>query len=277
MTSSNKMKTMVQLWKRVALAAFAVAAGVFSPMVAAATIAVQDAGSDGSCGNAWPPSIVGNYVENGTLNGFPRYDSAGGWYIYRVNIWGADNWVVSKTLGSADYNNSTIGFYQVSSAATPPLNSSYTATNSACGKISLVAGAVATPPSAPTIYNLNSGTAPYISAGSTTVAWSAVTGVVGYKLDVATDASFTTFLSGYNDKVITDTPTPPTMATVSGLTSPGTTYYFRVRSYNGVGDSANSGMLSTTAIPAAPTATAATAVAAQLFQANWINQMGASY
>lgn len=85
------MKMLTHGWRRAARMAVAGMAVVLAQAGMAATISVQDAGAGGSCSNAWPPSVVGNYTENGTLNGAPRYDSPAGWYVYRVNIWGLDN------------------------------------------------------------------------------------------------------------------------------------------------------------------------------------------
>ncbi|MFY3386176.1 beta strand repeat-containing protein [Paracidovorax sp. MALMAid1276] len=241
----------------------------------AANYAVQDAGAGGACQNAWPPSIVGNYVENGTYNGAPRYDGSG-WYLYRTSIFGGSVWAISNTLGSSDPNNSTIAFYADSSAATPPEGTGYSSTNSACGRINVQANAVVAPPSAPTIGPLNAGVAPYVSGGSTTVYWQAVAGVVGYKLDVATDAAFTTFHPGYNGLVVTASPTPPTSAAVHNLTSAGTTYYFRVKAYNGGGDSAPSDTVTTTTVPAAPDMEPFSAVRAQRVTAHWTARNGAT-
>ncbi len=56
--------------------------------------------------------------------------------------------------------------------------------------------------------------------------WNAVTGATGYRLDVATDAAFTSLVSGYNNLYISGAATN-TLA-ITGL-SPTTTYYYRVR------------------------------------------------
>jgi len=243
----------------------------------AASYAVQDAGSAHcATGNVVPATIVGNYTEDGVQSGKPYYNKGNGWYIYATSIFGADSWVVSTSLGSSNLNNGTIAFYTSSSAATPPA-SGYSPTNSGCGAISVQAGVTVPPPAAPVIGPLNSGVLPYISSGgSTTVYWQGVSGVVGYKLDVATDLAFTSFVPGYEGKVVTGMPTPPTFATVTGLSNAGTTYYFRVRSYNGGGDSAPSATVSSTTIPAVPVLQAASDVRAQRFTAHWSASAGAS-
>jgi hypothetical protein len=65
--------------------------------------------------------------------------------------------------------------------------------------------------------------------------WEPVAGAVGYQLDVATDAAFTHFVPGYRDLNVGNI----TGRTITGLT-PGTTYYYRVRSYSGSGVGASS-------------------------------------
>jgi hypothetical protein len=134
--------------------------GIFLPQAASAvTLSVQDAGAGAGCQNVWPVSIVETTSKMAPGTAIHAMTVLG-WYIYRVNIWGWDNWVVSNTLGSGDYNNSTM-LYQVSSSATPPLNSATPIPTRPAAII--VSSGSATPPSTPTIYNFNAGIPPYIS------------------------------------------------------------------------------------------------------------------
>lgn len=94
--------------------------------------------------------------------------------------------------------------------------------------------------------------------------WNSVTGATGYKLDVATDAGFTSFVTGYNDLDVLNV----TTYSVTGL-SAGTTYFYRVRAYNTTGTGSSSGSISVLTLPDAPVASAATSITLTSFDANW--------
>ena len=86
-----------------------------------------------------------------------------------------------------------------------------------------------------------------LTSGGFTANWSAPSGtaaITGYRLDVATDSGFTTFVPGYNNLSVAGT-----SASLTGL-SPSGTYYYRVRAVNAGGTSSNSN--TATAITAAP-------------------------
>ena len=103
--------------------------------------------------------------------------------------------------------------------------------------------ALALPPAVP-----NTPTASAITSSSFTANWDAVVDALSYKLDVATDSGFTSFVSGYQNLTVTGT-----SQIVSGLNG-STTYYARVRSV-GAGDatSASSATLTvTTSVPVDP-------------------------
>jgi parallel beta-helix repeat protein len=125
------------------------------------------------------------------------------------------------------------------------------------------------PPSAPVA---NSATK--ITLTTFTANWNAVSGATGYKLDVATDNSFTNYLTGYNNKAILNS----TNDSVGGLTA-NTTYYYRVRASNSGGSSANSGTITVTTLanpPLPPVCTSASAITQTSFAANWNSSATAS-
>ncbi len=120
-------------------------------------------------------------------------------------------------------------------------------------------------PAAPTL-----AAASGITNSSFTVNWSAVSGASGYKIDVALDAGFTTILSGYNNKDVGNVVQAP----VTGLTG-GTVYHFRVRAYNGGGESESSAPGNVLLTPDAPVAGEATSILDISFVANWSKTLSA--
>jgi len=78
--------------------------------------------------------------------------------------------------------------------------------------------------------------------------WGSVTGAADYRLDVATDAGFTSLVSGFNNLTVVGT-----FRLVSPLTA-STTYHVRVRAVNAGGTSTSSGTLVQTTAASAPPA-----------------------
>ena len=68
-----------------------------------------------------------------------------------------------------------------------------------------------------------------ITTNQFTINWAATTNAATYRVDVATDSTFTTMIDGYNNKVVNDT-----SCVVAGLDR-NTTYYYRVRAANSSG------------------------------------------
>ena len=77
-----------------------------------------------------------------------------------------------------------------------------------------------------------------------------MTDATGYTLDVATNNSFTNYVTGYHNLNVGNA----LSHVIAGL-SPSTTYFYRVRAYNGGGTSGNSNVISVTTLsPTGPPA-----------------------
>ena len=86
-------------------------------------------------------------------------------------------------------------------------------------------------------------------------------------MDVATDNTFTTFVTGFNNKDVLNL----FSYTITGLTA-NTVYYYRIRAYNTGGTSDNSNIITTTTLlnpPSAPTANNASGIMQTSFTATW--------
>ncbi len=125
---------------------------------------------------------------------------------------------------------------------------------------------VITLPAAPVVSN-----ATLVNEISFNANWNPSASATGYYLDVATNNTFTSFVTGFNNKYMNNV----TTYTVTGL-SGGITYYYRVRAKNGSGTGESSSSITTVTIPHEPTATYATALTKNSFNANWNLSTGSS-
>src|SRR5439155_557187 len=82
-----------------------------------------------------------------------------------------------------------------------------------------------------------------IASNSFTANWSSVSGATGYRLDVSPNSSFSTYVAGYQNLNVGNA----TSHSVTGLNA-STTYYYRVRAYNGAGTSGNSNVVNVTTL-----------------------------
>jgi phosphodiesterase/alkaline phosphatase D-like protein len=123
-------------------------------------------------------------------------------------------------------------------------------------------------PSAPSAQS-----ATIVTFNSFTAHWGSVSGAIDYRLDVSISNTFATYVPGYQDLEVGNV----TSCSVTGLNAH-TTYYYRVRAYNGCATSSNSSSKNVTTLacaPAAPSAQNATNVTSSSFTAHWNSVSGA--
>ena len=197
-------------------------------------------------------TAVGYQLDVSTNNAFSSYVSG----YQNLNVGNVVSWSVTGLSQATTY------YYRVRA-----YNGALGSDNS--GAISVTTIIPGSPPPAPAA---NAATG--VTNTAFTANWSSASGATGYQLDVSTNNTFSNYVSGYQNLDVGNV----LSSSVTGL-SPVTTYYYRVRAYNGVGASGNSGTISVTTTPSppsAPTANAATGVASNSFTANWSSASGAT-
>ncbi len=96
------------------------------------------------------------------------------------------------------------------------------------------------PPSAPTAHPET-----FVTSSGFTANWSGLGGATGYRLDVSTNSSFNSYVTGYQNLNVGNV----TSRGVIGLNA-NITYYYRVRAYNEIGISGNSNRITVTTLTA---------------------------
>ncbi|MCX7876836.1 MAG: fibronectin type III domain-containing protein [Melioribacteraceae bacterium] len=157
------------------------------------------------------------------------------------------NFVVTGLNGNTNY------FYRVRA-----FNSAGTSGNSNVISVTTLPN----PPSAPIALPSSN-----ITQTGFTANWNSVAGANNYILDVSTQNNFSSFVSGYENKIIGG----DTLAAITGL-NPNTNYFYRVRASNISGTSDYSNTISVTTLSFSintPTAKQATNITQTSFTANW--------
>ncbi|HMK39059.1 MAG TPA: fibronectin type III domain-containing protein, partial [Bacteroidota bacterium] len=100
--------------------------------------------------------------------------------------------------------------------------------------------------------------------------WGAVISATGYRLDVSTTGTFSSFVGSFNNLAVADT-----SQAVSSLVA-GTSYFYRVRAENAGGSGSSSSTITVSTITLPPVATPGTGVSTKGFTATWNPAAGAA-
>jgi hypothetical protein len=149
---------------------------------------------------------------------------------------------LNPLTGGYDYNNinQTVGYsqppggsYYVTLTLSEYHNGSYVTVDYLNYTNLFVVGNPPPPPTA------NAATA--VTVNEFTANWNSASGAIGYRLDVSTGSAFNIYVGAYQDLNVGSA----LSQSISGLNQ-GSTYYYRVRAYNAVGTSGNSGTIAVT-------------------------------
>jgi len=199
---------------------------------------------------------------------------------FRVNwnsVAGASNYFIDISTNSgftsfiSGYNNRDVGAATFLTVQNLSLATTYYVRVRASNDQTLVTVTSQNSPTGNQQTSPNGPTFNTITTSSFIVNWAAVTDAVSYILQIATNASFTTFVSGYENLSLTTN-----SRSVTGL-SPGVRYYARVKSINSSSvESSFSSSNSQFTVPSAPDQPTITNVTPNGFRINWNVVTGAS-
>lgn len=165
-------------------------------------------------------------TSNGTATAGSDYTQTSGLLVFGTNE-------TSKSFTVSIINDSAIEANESINVTLHSPSSSFTLGSPSSATVTIFDNDGLLPPTARPATNVTSNT---FSAS-----WNSAPGAAGYRLDVSTNSSFTSFVSGYQNLDVGNA----LNRTVSGLTA-STPYHYRVRAYSGASTSANSNTVALT-------------------------------
>src|SRR5206468_689914 len=174
-----------------------------------------------------PAAPSAQSATNVTFSSFTaRWSSVSGAIDYRLDV-STSNTFINYVSGYQNLDVGNVISYNVTGLSTsttyhyrlPAYKASATSPNSTAKTITTQPCT----PAAPSAQNATN-----VTSSSFIAVWRSVSGAIDYRLDVATDSSFINYVPGYQNLDAGNV----TSYNVTGL-SAHTTYYYRVRAYNG--------------------------------------------
>jgi phosphodiesterase/alkaline phosphatase D-like protein/lysophospholipase L1-like esterase len=235
---------------------------------ASSSVITVDSGTEAPAIPDAPVATAASSVLSSTFSA--NWNASSGTTSYRLDVSTVSNFATFVS-GFHDLNVGNVTTYGVTGLSADTdyfyrlraVNAAGTSGNS--NTISVTSGAAPSVPDAPVATAGDDNLEDSFSAN-----WNASADTTSYRLDVATDSGFTSFVTGFNDLNVGNVLT----YSVPGL-SPDATYYYRVRAVNVTGASSNSDTITTGTVPEGPGVDVASDILTDSFSANWGGTAGA--